>query len=316
MAYTVYKLTSPSNKVYIGITCQSVEKRWANGKGYKRCPAIYKAINKYGWENIKKEILLENTTENEAKSLETMLIKLHKSDNKKYGYNLTEGGDGTTGRILSEETKRRISEKNKGKIISEEQKEHLRQVNLGKHHSEETKRKMSESRKGKKFPNRKRVLSDADRKRLSDNFKGTNNPRARKVICLETLKVYDTLAQAREETGATKITDCCKHSYKHKSSAGLHWEYYNERLSDSDYKDILKRLLEEEYNNKHKSPSEKNRRGTSERCSVPVVCVETGVVFKSLEAVCQTYNISKANLCNCCKGKRKTAGGFHWRYAS
>lgn len=316
MAYTVYRLTSPSDKVYIGITSRPVKQRWNNGIGYKKCPAMNNAIRKYGWENFKKEILLENTTENEAKSLETMLIKLHKSDNKKYGYNLTEGGDGATGRVLSEETKRRISEKNKGKIMSEEQKERLRQINLGKRQSEETKRKRSESMKGKKFPNRKRIYTDEDRKRISERSKGANNGHAKKVICLETLKVYDTLAQAREETGATKITECCRHYYKHKSSAGLHWEYYDDRLSDSDYKDILKRLLEEEYNNKHKSPSEKNRRGTSERCSVPVVCVETGVVFKSLEAVCQTYNISKANLCNCCRGKRKTAGGFHWRYAS
>ena len=30
------------------------------------------AIKKYGWENIKKEVLLEGTTENEAKELETL----------------------------------------------------------------------------------------------------------------------------------------------------------------------------------------------------------------------------------------------------
>lgn len=314
MPYTVYKLTSPSQKVYIGITCQAIKKRWANGKGYKSCPAIYKAINKYGWENFKKEILLENTTENEAKSLETMLIKIHKSDNKKYGYNLTEGGDGTTGRIVTEETRKKISEKQKGKKISEEQKERLRQINLGKRQSEETKRKRSESMKGKKFPNRKRVLSDAERKRLSDNFKGTNNPLARKVICLETLKVYDTMTQAREETGATKITDCCKHSYKHKSSNRLHWEYYDDRLSDEDYKDILDRLLKEEYENKHHPPSEENRRKTSERSSVPVICVETGTIFNSIRDACRAYNLSPPNVCNCCKGKSKTAGGFHWKY--
>jgi len=281
MGYTVYRLTSPSDKVYIGITSRSVKQRWNNGIGYKKCPAMNNAIRKYGWENIKKEILLENTTEEEAKSLETLLIKLHRSNESGYGYNLTEGGDGTKGYYPSEETRK----------------------------------KRSEALKGRKYPNRKRVLSEKERKRLSDNFKGTNNPLARKVICLETLKVYDTMAQAREETGATKITECCKHYYKHKTSNGLHWEYYDERLSDSEYKGILKRLLEEEYNNKHKSPSEKNRRGTSERCSVPVVCVETGEIFKSIHDACRKYGISPPNLCNCCKGKKKTASGFHWQYA-
>lgn len=280
MGYTVYRLTSPSKKVYIGITSQPVNKRWNKGTGYKRCPAMYNAIKKYGWENIKKEILLENTTENEAKELETLLIKLHRSNVSKYGYNRTEGGDGTKGHYPSEETRRKMGEAHKGNKYC-----------LGKKLSEERKRQISEREKGAK------------------------NPRARKVICLETLKVYDTLTQAREETGATKITECCSHYYKHKSSAGLHWEYYDDRLSDSDYKDILERLLKEEYENKHKSPTEENRRKTSERSSVSVICVETGTIFNSLEDACQTYNICKANLCNCCRGKRNTAGGYHWKYA-
>lgn len=69
MSYTVYKLTSPSEKVYIGITSQPIKKRWKNGNGYKRCPAMNKAITKYGWENIKKEILLENTTDKQTEPL-------------------------------------------------------------------------------------------------------------------------------------------------------------------------------------------------------------------------------------------------------
>lgn len=314
MSYTVYKLTSPSNKVYIGITGQPIKSRWANGKGYKCCPAIFKAINKYGWDNIQKEILYEGLTEEHAKFIEVFLIGSYKSNDKRYGYNLTEGGEGTSGRIVSEETRRIISEKNKGKKLTEEQKEHLRQINLGKRQSEETKRKRSESMKGKKHPH-KRVLSEKERKRLSDNFKGTNNPLARKVICLETLKVYDTATQAQKETGATKITACCKHYYKHKSSAGLHWEYYDESISDQEYKSILQRLIKEEYENKHHPPSEENRKKISERSSIPVICVEIGTIFNSMEDACRKYNISKANLCNCCKGKRRTAGGFHWEYA-
>ena len=280
MGYTVYRLTSPSGKIYIGITSRSVKQRWNNGRGYTRCRAMYKAIKKYGWENIKKEILLENTTESEAKSLEKLLIKLHRSNERGYGYNLTEGGDGT----------------------------------VGCYPSEETRRKMSESRKGKKFPNRQRFYSNEERKRLSERLKGTKNPRAKKVICLETLKVYDTMTQAQKETGATKITDCCKHYYKHKSSNGLHWEYYNENLTDDDYKAILQRLLEEEYQNKHHKPSQKNIDTRRKKTSVPVICIETGEIFKSLEEACQKYKVSKPNLCNCCRGKKKTVGGFHWKY--
>lgn len=50
--YTVYMHVSPSGKRYIGITSQKVEKRWANGKGYKTQQYFYRAIKKYGWNNF------------------------------------------------------------------------------------------------------------------------------------------------------------------------------------------------------------------------------------------------------------------------
>lgn len=154
------------------------------------------AIKKYGWENFEKEVLLEDTTESEAKALETLLIKLYRSNDSRFGYNRTEGGDGSTGYHPSEETRRKMSEAHKGNKYA-----------LGAKRSEEWKRQISEGQKGAK------------------------NQNARKVICLETLKVYDTMTQAKKETGATKITECCRHYPKHKTSAGFHWAYYEERLS-------------------------------------------------------------------------------------
>ena len=68
--WCVYMHTSPSNKVYIGITCD-VKHRWRNhGEGYKGGTRIYYAIRKYGWENFKHEILFTNLTREEAFSKE------------------------------------------------------------------------------------------------------------------------------------------------------------------------------------------------------------------------------------------------------
>lgn len=91
--YCLYKHTSPSNKVYIGITQQSVEKRWQNGYGYKTNHHFWNAIQKYGWNNFEHAVLIENLTEKEAKKLEKEYIALFNCCNTKYGYNKTEGGD-------------------------------------------------------------------------------------------------------------------------------------------------------------------------------------------------------------------------------
>ena len=65
--YFVYKHTFPNNKVYIGITQQQPEKRWKNGLGYDSHQEIMKrAIKKYGWNNIKHDILFQNLSKDEA----------------------------------------------------------------------------------------------------------------------------------------------------------------------------------------------------------------------------------------------------------
>ena len=68
--YKVYKHTFPNGKVYIGITQQTLIRRWQNGKGYYKNSFISKAINKYGWENVKHEVLFENLTKEEAEQKE------------------------------------------------------------------------------------------------------------------------------------------------------------------------------------------------------------------------------------------------------
>ena len=93
--YKVYKYTSPSNKIYIGITCNSLTMRAGNnGERYDKCPIFNKAIKKYGWENFTCEILAQELTEEEAKRLEKYYIKLYDSRNPNKGYNISAGGDG------------------------------------------------------------------------------------------------------------------------------------------------------------------------------------------------------------------------------
>lgn len=95
--YLVYRHTSPSGKVYIGITGQTASKRWQNGRGYTKNnqPYFNAAIRKYGWKNFKHEIILENVSESEAKYTERYLIRWYKLHN--ISYNVTDGGEGMLG---------------------------------------------------------------------------------------------------------------------------------------------------------------------------------------------------------------------------
>lgn len=92
--WCVYKHTSPSGKVYIGITHYAdPTKRWGkNGNYYSKRSVFYKAIKKYGQDNIIHEILYSNLSESKAKKLEVKLIAFYKKQG--ISYNMTIGGDG------------------------------------------------------------------------------------------------------------------------------------------------------------------------------------------------------------------------------
>lgn len=46
-----------------------------------------------------------------------------------------------------------------------------------------------------------------------------------------------------------------------------------------------------------------------------VVCIETGIVYESAsEAARQVPKTSQSKICMVCRGKRKTCGGYHWKY--
>ena len=96
--YMLYVHIFPNNKKYYGITCSKYPStRWQRGRGYKTCPAVYNAIQKYGWDNIQHKILYKNLTENEAFELERKYIEECNVDIGN-GYNLSKSGTlGNTG---------------------------------------------------------------------------------------------------------------------------------------------------------------------------------------------------------------------------
>jgi len=119
--YTVYMHTSPSNKVYIGITGRKPEVRWARGKAYRQNERFSAAISKYGWDNFKHEILYSGLSKEEACEKEVMLIALYHSNDRAYGYNNSVGGEfPATGRKASEAERQNRSRYMKEKKMTPE----------------------------------------------------------------------------------------------------------------------------------------------------------------------------------------------------
>lgn len=121
--YKIYMhINKINNKKYIGQTKQDVWKRWQGGNGYKKCPYFFRAIEKYGWDNFTHLVLYTDLTVEEANYYEASLIKLYKTTDPQYGYNISYGGNNSekpeiVKQKISESVKKAYQKKRELKIM-------------------------------------------------------------------------------------------------------------------------------------------------------------------------------------------------------
>lgn len=155
----IYKYTSPSGKCYIGQTINEKQRKQRH-KRYSINGVVtkfYTAVRKYGWENFEYEVLF--TIDNDDKKCvhdklnEMEIYYIHKYDSFNNGYNMTPGGDGggRHGHPMSEETKKRLSERmksnNPAHNMTDEWRQHIGDSQRGKKRSDEFKQQRSEKMK-------------------------------------------------------------------------------------------------------------------------------------------------------------------------
>lgn len=161
---TIYKITNPAGRVYIGQT-QDLNKRvyqYSIGSCSNQ-RYLYNSIRKYGWSNHKMEIIYQGPiTDLGLNQLEIHYIRIYNS--YKGGLNLTEGGGGMRGYKASEETKAKQSAAHRGKKLSNEHKAKLSAAGRGRTLSQETKAKLSTANKGKKLSNEHKAKLSAAKK--------------------------------------------------------------------------------------------------------------------------------------------------------
>ena len=225
---------------------------------------LLSSIEKYGFDSFKVDEELDIAySAKELDEKEIYYIKKFGSFNN--GYNNNIGGFGCHGlfgeknsfygKHHSKETIEYLRKINLGKKASEESKKKMSLNNgryfKGKKKSEETKKKISETRKknglskGEKNPmygvhltsywkGKKITKSLIDKRNESfkknGKLKGKNNPSAKKVICITTGKVFDTMKEASEfyNCGVSGICSCCKGNLKYSGKYNgekLIWKY-------------------------------------------------------------------------------------------
>lgn len=148
----IYKLTSPSGKIYIGRTLNLYGR--LNNYINLHCEGqryLYNALLKYGVDNFKIDILFKTDKKYQyidylLNAIERRVIKTSKSTDRDIGYNIKSGGNGGK---HSEETKKLMGAGNRGKKRSEEFKLNISKRMSGIKQSAEHKKKRSDSMKGK-----------------------------------------------------------------------------------------------------------------------------------------------------------------------
>lgn len=212
--WVVYCHTNLKNgKKYVGITCQKPERRWRNGAGYPT-GAFHNAVDKYGWTSFSHEILFSDLTEDQAKQIEKdLILSLHTND-KQYGYNITDGGDGTCGYERSPEEKRAMSESRKGRHAGS------KNPMFGK--------------RGAEAPHYGIPMSDSAKEKLSDALKarhteGRYSANLKAVIGIKdgTSITFKSIAEASELTGVSSahISRVCRGVKK--TAGGYAWQFAN-----------------------------------------------------------------------------------------
>lgn len=151
----VYKVTNNVNgKIYVGVTRRTLDQRKREhksraGSGSKN--PFHSAIRKYGWDAMRWEILESGVSLEELPLREAHWIKyLDCKTCGRGGYNRTDGGGGTSGMKVSDETREKLSRRVRDRWFKKyglKKQKSLFHNRTGVPVSDTTRRKMSESSK-------------------------------------------------------------------------------------------------------------------------------------------------------------------------
>jgi hypothetical protein len=201
-----------NNKVYVGITKRKPSLRWGKGASYKHNPLFYNAIQKYGWDNFEHKIVADSLTKNQAEEMEINLISELKATDSNYGYNIENGGNvcGTH----SEYTKNKMRGKNNPaarKVICLTTNKIFDTAVAGAKHYGLKRTSVKDCCRGvqRTCGNGLKWMYYDEYLKYGDTTFDVDN--TKKVICLETNKIFDSIMETAKcfDVTPSTISNCC-----------------------------------------------------------------------------------------------------------
>ena len=167
----IYKITSPSGKIYIGQS-RNIERRWYKYRREypKKQHRLVNSFKKYGVENHIFEIIEE--CEFEQLNIKERYWQDFYEVIGKNGLNCILTPTDSLPFVLSDDYKKRISNTLKGRIPSKEARDKMSISKKGVLKSEETKKRMSERQRGELNHNYGKTLTEEHRHKISQGNLG------------------------------------------------------------------------------------------------------------------------------------------------
>jgi group I intron endonuclease len=151
----IYAIINNINqKIYVGQT-KHPKKRWGAHKSAakKNSYPINRALTKYGTDNFTYQLIEPHSTLNDLNDAEAYWIRLLGTMRSEIGYNIRPGGNVE---VISEESRKKMSEAGKGRIVSEETRQKISATTSGPNNhaygipkSETTKQKLRQANSGR-----------------------------------------------------------------------------------------------------------------------------------------------------------------------
>ena len=302
--YGIHNLVN--GKWYVG-QASNIRKRWNAhrsllSRNASNSVQLQRAWNKYGADSFE-WIVLE---ECEIADLDEKEMRwISEKDSYKNGYNRTVGGGGLHGFRMSDAQKEKhraaTAESWKDSSIRENRISAMRSAMSTSEYKENLKRAMQNKWSDKEF-------RDLALKKMQD---GSNNPETR-------LKISESskAAMARPETKA-RISIASKRRWEDPLFREKILESRKAAMSTDEYKKKLSASSKKNWENaEHREKVSRNTSAALRRNSEKVIQVETGTTYSCIAEASEMTGISHAHISSACAAKRRTAGGFHWMYAS